>query len=51
MESTIGSLKTAYQYRSNSLPGESIPNPRNDSSFQRFMKDPRFLQTLKELGY
>jgi len=51
MESTIGSLKTAYQYRSNSLPGESMPNPRNDSSFQRFMKDPRFLQTLKELGY
>jgi tetratricopeptide (TPR) repeat protein len=51
LESTIGYLKTAYQYRSNSLPGESMPNPRNDSSFQRFMKDPRFLQTLAELGY
>jgi len=51
MDSTIGYLKTAYQYRGNSLPGESMPNPRKDSSFQRFMKDPRFLQTLAELGY
>ena len=51
MESTISYLKTAYQYRSNALPGEGMPDPRKDSSFQRFMKNPRFLQTLSELGY
>jgi tetratricopeptide (TPR) repeat protein len=51
VESTISYLKTAYQYRGNALPGEGMPDPRKDSSFQRFMKDPRFLKTLAELGY
>jgi len=51
MESTIKYLKTAYQYRGNALPGEGMPDPRTDSSFQRFMQNPRFLRTLADLGY
>jgi YD repeat-containing protein len=46
LESTMISLKKAYTYRANHNPGESIPDPRTDSSFQRFMKNDKFLKFL-----
>jgi tetratricopeptide (TPR) repeat protein len=43
----IENLKTAYKYRKNLLPGEKIPNPRTDPSFQRFLNDDAFLTELE----
>ena len=49
MEGTIVNLKNAFKYRQNMLPGESMPDPAADDSFQRFMRNDRFLTVLNEL--
>ena len=49
LENTIVQLKRAFEYRQHILPGESMPDPANDDSFQRFMQNKRFLAALKEL--
>jgi tetratricopeptide (TPR) repeat protein len=49
MEKAIEYLKLAFDRRENMIPGEKIPNPATDSSFQRFMKDEKFKAALKEL--
>lgn len=48
MEGAITNLERAFEYKDNQNPGERMPNPRNDESFKRFMKDDRFLGALKE---
>jgi tetratricopeptide (TPR) repeat protein len=49
LENTIVQLKRAFEYRQNILPGESMPDPATDDSFQRFMQNKRFLAALNEL--
>lgn len=49
LENTITQLKRAFEYRQNMLAGESIPDPAKDDSFQRFMRNERFLAVLNEL--
>ncbi len=44
LDGTMNSLKNAYTYRANHNPGEHMPDPRTDSSFQRFMKNDTFLK-------
>jgi tetratricopeptide (TPR) repeat protein len=50
LEQTISNLRLAFQYRGNLMAGEEFPNPAEDSSFQRFLKDARFIALLRELG-
>ena len=49
LDNTIIQLKHAFEYRENSLVGESVPDPSKDDSFQRFMKNNRFLTALNDL--
>jgi len=43
-------LKKAVRYKRNMIPGERFPNPATDASFARFMRNERFLKTLKEIN-
>lgn len=42
-------LKSAFENRDNMIEGEEMPDPATDDSFARFMKDEKFLKTLKEI--
>ena len=47
---TMQSLTTAFRYRKNQNPGEAgMPDPRLDSSFQRFMKNETFRTLVNDL--
>ena len=45
----IANLQQAFRFKSNMLPGETLPNPATDSSFTRFMSNRRFTEALKLL--
>lgn len=49
LDSSISFLKSAYKYEANLIRGETFPNPEVDDSFQRFMKNEKFVSTLNEL--
>ncbi len=50
LDHAMQSLRTAFQYRKNQIPGEErMPDPRQDSSFQRFMKNDAFRKFLNDL--
>jgi len=49
MDKAIEYLKLAFDRRENMIPGEKMPNPATDSSFQRFVNDEKFIAALKEL--
>lgn len=49
MEKSMQLLQKAFSYKSNSIPGEGIPDPRRDDSFQRFLGDQRFRQLVDSL--
>jgi hypothetical protein len=49
LENAIKQLKRAFEYRRNMLPGETMPDPSKDDSFQRFMRSPQFLAVLNEI--
>lgn len=42
-------LILAFKYRDNFIAGETMPDPRQDSSFQRFMNDEEFRKFLESL--
>lgn len=46
---TIEHLREAFTLRANMIPGETMPDPSTDDSFQRFMHSARFLAALKTL--
>src|SRR5690242_5849570 len=43
VDKTITYLKQAFQYKDNMIKGERFPDPWTDDSFQRFMKDEKFV--------
>jgi tetratricopeptide (TPR) repeat protein len=43
-------LKKAFDYKSNVLPGESIPDPRKDDSFKKLMKNKEFRELAETLA-
>ncbi len=45
----IAYLKKAFEYKANVIPGEKMPDPRTDDSFQRFLKDEKFRKFLDTL--
>jgi len=49
MDDTISNLKTAFTYKENVIAGESMPDPRQDDSFQRFMKNEKFRKLADSL--
>ena len=49
LKTTTDYLTQAFKYRDNTIPGEHMPDPRDDSSFQRFMKDKEFKAFLDAL--
>jgi tetratricopeptide (TPR) repeat protein len=49
MDGAIAQLRTAFKYKDNQNPGERMPDPARDSSFQRFMTNDRFLAALGEI--
>jgi tetratricopeptide (TPR) repeat protein len=51
MDKAIEYLKLAFDRQENMIPGEKMPDPATDSSFERFMKDEKFLAALKELKH
>ena len=50
MDKAIEYLRLAFARRENMIEGEHIPDPASDSSFERFMKEQRFLDALKEIN-
>jgi tetratricopeptide (TPR) repeat protein len=42
MDKSMDYLRKAFALKANSIPGESMPDPRHDDSFQRFMSNERF---------
>lgn len=49
IDSSITYLKLAFERKSNVLEGEDMPNPKDDSSFQKFLNDDKFKKLLEEL--
>ena len=50
VDKTIKYLKQAFEYKDNMIKGETFPDPWTDDSFQRFMKDDKFVNALKEMS-
>lgn len=49
MDRTMDFLKKAFSYKANVIPGEQMPDPHVDDSFQRFMKNAEFRQLVDSL--
>ena len=49
MERTMKFLRTAFSYKANMIPDESMPDPRKDDSFKSFMADERFRKFVDSL--
>jgi len=49
LDRAIAQLGLAYKYKQNLIPGEEFPDPRTDDSFQRYLKNARFLGFLKSV--
>lgn len=47
----LANLSRAFERRDKVLKGEELPNPRDDSSFQKYSQDEDFVKLLKRLGY
>ncbi len=43
-------LRKAFEYKSNLLPGESMPDPRADDSFRKLMKNKEFRELAETLA-
>jgi hypothetical protein len=50
MDKTMEYLQKAFSLKANVLPGESMPDPAKDDSFQRFMSNERFRNLVKSLN-
>jgi predicted Zn-dependent protease len=47
----LTNLQLAFDRRANILKGEQMPDPRADSSFQKYVRDAEFVGLMKKLGY
>jgi tetratricopeptide (TPR) repeat protein len=50
VDNTIKYLRQAFQYKENMIKGETFPDAWTDDSFQRFMKNDKFVNALKEMS-
>jgi tetratricopeptide (TPR) repeat protein len=51
LDGALANLKQASDHRANFLPGESLPDPREDDSFKKYKGNPKFEATVKEIGF
>ena len=49
VDNAILYLRQAFQFKQNMIKGERFPDPRSDSSFQRFMNNEKFVSALREM--
>lgn len=49
LDAALDQLKLAFQYKSNSIPSEGIPDPAKDDSFKRYFSDTKFASLAKHL--
>ena len=49
LDKAIENLRSAFKYKDNSLPGESVPDPSTDSSFAKYRDDPTFKAELGKI--
>jgi tetratricopeptide (TPR) repeat protein len=47
----LANLSLAFQHKGHILKGEQMPDPRSDSSFQKYIHDEDFIALMNELGY
>jgi len=47
----LANLDLAFRHRDHVLRGEQMPDPRSDSSFQRYARDEDFVKLMKALGF
>lgn len=47
-ENAVKNLEQAYKHKDKSLPGEEVPNPKEDPSFQKMLSNPLFTAFLKK---
>src|SRR2546421_863549 len=50
VDKAISYLQQAFQNKENMIKGERFPDPWTDDSFQRFMKNDKFVNALKEMS-
>jgi tetratricopeptide (TPR) repeat protein len=50
VDNTIKFLRQAFQYKDNMIKGEAFPDAWTDDSFQRFMKNDKFVNALREMS-
>ncbi|MFC1453286.1 tetratricopeptide repeat protein [Verrucomicrobiota bacterium] len=48
-DKAIENLRLAHRHRDESLPGESVPNPRTDSFFTKYLSNPEFRAALDKM--
>jgi hypothetical protein len=49
LDSALADLKTAFANRRNGIPGEGMPDPSKDDSFQKFVADARFAALARQV--
>jgi tetratricopeptide (TPR) repeat protein len=49
LDGTLEELKTAFVNRKNVIPGEGMPDPTKDDSFQRFLGEERFMRLAHQV--
>ena len=47
----LTNLSLAFQHKEHVLKGERMPDPRTDSSFQKYVRDEDFTKLMTKLGY
>jgi tetratricopeptide (TPR) repeat protein len=47
LDNAVVNLKKAHENRDNMIPGETLPDPGKDSSFERFLSAPKFQEILR----
>lgn len=47
----LANLALAFQHKDHMLQGEQMPDPRSDSSFQKYVRDDDFSKLMKALGF
>jgi hypothetical protein len=50
IDKTMEYLRKSFSLKSNVIPGESMPDPATDDSFQRFMSNQKFRDFVKSLN-
>lgn len=50
-DKALTNLSLAFQHKEHVLKGEQIPDPRTDSSFQKYIRDEDFIKLMAKLGY